>query len=895
MIDETDALAAESKFSSLGDIRVAHLELMRQASENEILINPTSNVETKIKPSTDAIRAFLKGASQAGRKIEGESDRRSVQRILDYWCAELVTRPAITKIDISPVRLAPFEGDSGSSISPHRTAMPEDGDTLNIELPSVDDGLTQEEEAERLRIRVAAQARQWENTKYDGYLLRDEALAQAARLPKGPDIDAFIRASTGAQEISRKRRDRMKNLLIAGSAYLSVILAVMAVYAFLQARNANEARMESEKKAEEILVLNNDLQKQIAATRAAWAEAQRKALEINKLNTELQARVEAYTSANDVAVKAVADAERARLQMQDALNLANQQFENTNKRVTELETAQSSLDSALRLIVAGVVQGAIQMQDLKGELRDLVSVQIVSDLKGGKLRTSQLPPSLRTLLAPLIDTVPNALPDDLPGYQTSFLGTDIPFPNVRGEQAGNAVPERLDYVNYSLVMSKSNRMAFYSAVNLDRSQRLILQVAGTGLRPDARLSVSAQPDATWYDSIWKPAQLANPSDIAWGSTFAGDAGTAALTLSLYTSVLPNSLPQPAGLAAGVWPQLENWVRSEHNPLANRVSIFTGPVFGENPQAHGIDGVPVPVAYWKVAVSSVSIAVKGEIRDPEFNVDAFLVPRDTDAKDFNPSIFRVSISDLEKRTGLDFGYLIRWTDSADHPGLDGVTIADGLASRVGLLDRGSNDERQAIKAELRAVLGNADLPINERRKVVAALTDMAKTVNMLPLTRDGRLNVLEALTWVPEDLWRRPDWIDLWAQARVAAGDLEVRQANGETNIGQQTRAVLDRLKAQVGITSSPQKVYLQFAGMPRIRAQTISARMRAVGWLIPLPGEERTALAAGKNEVRYSPDSISDRAAAEMLAADLTAAGQAVEAKPISAIGKDTLEIWISG
>nr|WP_298101441.1 DNA/RNA non-specific endonuclease [uncultured Shinella sp.] len=894
MIDETDTSAAEGKFSSLGDIRVAHLELMRQASENETLIVPTPDSEMKIKPSTDAIRLFLTGASQAGRTIERESDRRSVQRILDYWCAELVTRPVITKADISPTRLAPFEGDREAEASPAGAVAPEAGDALNIEVNSADDGLTEDEEAERLRIRVAAQARQWENTRYDGYLLRDQALTEAAKLPKGPDIDAFIQASEQAQEINRKHRDTIKNLLIAGSVCLSAILAILAFYAFLQARNADVARKESEAKAGEILVLNNDLKKQVAATKAAWTETQRKADEITKLNTELQARVEAYTSANDVAVKAVADAERARLQMQDALNLANQQFENTNKRVTELEAAQSSLDTALGLIVAGVVRGGIQIGDLKGELRDQVSVQIVSDLKGGKLTINQLPPSLRVLLAPLIDNVPNVLPEDLPGYQASFLDTKIQLPTIRGEQTGNVLPERLDYLNYSLVMSKANRMALYAAVNLDRSQRLILQTAGTGLRPDARLPISDQPDAAWYDSVWKPVQLASSGDVAWGTAFSGDAGTAALTLSLYTSVLPNSLPQPAGLAAGLWPQLENWVRSEHNPLANRVTIFTGPVFGKGSEAQGTDGVPVPVAYWKVAVSSVSIAVKGEIRDPEFKVDAFLIPRDTEATDFKPSMFRISISDLEQRTDLDFGYLIRWTDSMDHPASNGVTLADELAGRVGLLDSGREGERQAIKAELRAVLGNADLPIAERRKVVAALTDMAKTVNMLPLSRDGRLNVLEALTWVPDDLWRRPDWLTLWAQARVAAGDLEVREASGETNIGQQTRTLLDRVKAQVGIRPSTQKVYLQFAGMPRPVAQTLSARMRAVGWLIPSPGEERTALAAGKNEVRYNPDSTEDRAAAEMLAADLTAAGQAVEAKPISAIGKNTLEIWIS-
>ena len=93
---------------------------------------------------------------------------------------------------------------------------------------------------------------------------------------------------------------------------------------------------------------------------------------------------------------------------------------------------------------------------------------------------------------------------------------------------------------------------------------------------------------------------------------------------------------------------------------------------------------------------------------------------------------------------------------------------------------------------------------------------------------------------------------------------------------------------------SVQDVYFQFAGMTRDAAEALTARMRAIGWAIPKPGEERVEAAAGKNEVRYNPDAVADRAAAELLAADLTAAGQPAEAKPVSIIYPDRLEIWVS-
>jgi DNA/RNA endonuclease G (NUC1) len=880
----SDAIAAATKtaaslpdgnFTSLGDIRVAHLELMRQASEYEAvssMVTGAPNVET-ILPSNSTIRAFLDKARQAGRVIGQESDRRGVQRILDYWSAEMVIRPATTTDDISPARLAPFEGDGGIVMVPVDAEPFEPGDAATVAVPPADAELTEEEEAERLRIRVAAQARQWEKTKYDGYLLRDEALAQAIELQPGEDIDAFIQASIEAEKNGLKRRERTKNLLITVFVALSTILAVAALY-------ATDARKAAEEKAVEITMLN--------------IATEEKASEIAKLNVELQAQIDARTSALDAAVKAREDEERARLQLEDALTVARQKADDAIRRESEQESAQVSLDSAIRLLVDGLVKDRIRLDDVNDRLREMAFVQIVGDVKSGALKFNLLPLALQVALGPLINETPSFLPDDLPGYQPNFLEAEIQLPTLTGALAEDVLAKQANYVNYSLVMSRSHRMAFYAAVNLDRSQRLVLQTAGGGLHRDTRILDNEQPDPAWYTSTVLPAQLASSGDVAWGPAFSGDPGTAALKLSLYTNVLSNSMPQPSSLATGIWTQLDNWVRNEHNPLAGKVTIFTGPVFATAEERQGSDAVPVPSAYWKVTVSSVSTAVKGEVRDPEFKVDAFLIPRDTGETEFNPSTFRVSIAELEQRTGIDFGYLIEWTDSTNRPGPDGRTVADELAAQVGMLDSARESERQAIRGELLAVLGNPALPIPERRKVVAALTNMASTVNMLPLTRDGRLNVLEALIWVPDELWRRPDWSPLWAQARVAAGDLEVRQDNRETNIGQKTRELLDRLKGQLGIRPSAQTVYFQFAGMTREAAEALSARMRAVGWAIPKPGEERTPLAAGKNEVRYNPDNAPDRVAAELLAADLTAAGQKAEAKPISGIGVNTLEIWVS-
>lgn len=845
---EMDASETQGNFTSLSDIRIAHLALMRQASESEAVAPNNERA-----PNASDIRAFLAKATAAGLGIARESDRRSAQRILDHWSAELVARPAIERADMTPARLAPFGTDTSAVAMTGAEPDALSGDDANGPDPSAaEPALTPDEEAERLRIRVAAQARQWDNTQYDGYLLRGKALLQAMDLPAGNDIDAFVRASAEAEGKGNKQRDRIRKVLLACFIVLSGILTVTTIYAVKQ---ANEA----EKSA----------------------------------NAAFDSQVKTAAALGD-ATRARDDAEIARQAAEAGLRDITLKNNLVKRRFAQWEVAGKTLDYAVSVIVDGLIDGRIQLASLNDQLRDLALAKIVGRVNSGELTRDFLQPTLQDALKPLVKEVPTVLPSDLPGYQADFLGTRIALPTLTGPRATDVQAAPANYVNYSLVLSKSQRMAYYSAVNLDRSKRLVLQTNGGRPVSDWRLGSKAQPSSDWYSTNLAPAQLASAGDVAWGPTFLGDPGTAGLKLSLYTNVLSNSMPQPTFLAEGVWVQLENWMRNQHNSLANKVTIFTGPVFGPAPADEAAEAMPVLTAYWKVAVSAASAVSKGAESDPEYVVDAFLVPREATDTQFKPQKFRVSIDDLERQTGINFGLLIEWTDSRNNPGPDGKTAADVLAGHVRQLDSALDTERAAIRSDLSMVLPNPALSVAERRKVVAALTDMASAVNMLTLSQDGRLNVLESLNEVPVELWQRPDWRPLWAQARVDAADSEIASDTGGTNISQQARALLDQLKRQVGIQPNPQIVYFQFAGMTRGDAEKLTARMRVLGWAIPKPGEERIAEAAGLNEVRYNPAISADRAAAELLAADLTAAGQAAVAKPVAVIKPNSLEIWVS-
>lgn len=904
MSEETVAgTETSAELVSLSDIRIAHLELMRIASANEagdpsMKRSDKAGAETteasidNTVPDARTIRDFLARARRAGSTIARESDRRAAQRILDYWSAELVTRPGITSADVSPARLAAFAGgletaepvavavdsepasreitDPGAvAIAvPESVAVPTKDSAESGDGFASDDELSSDELTERFRIRVAAQARQWKNTGYPGYLLRGEALKEAAELPQGPDIAEFVEESAKAETDSQKRRDRIQNRLIMIFAILAAILATTTFLAFRERNKAEDT-------ANTVTVLNKALSDALKEAKNARAQAENTANEVVELNKHLSA--------------ALNEAKGARNQAEQARDTALEKAKDADRRLADQQATQATLRSAIGFMADQLKAGRMSLEELTLELQQAVLVELAGRVNSGEVKLIELPAPLRTALEPLLGKNINKQPNVLSAYKPDFIGATISLPRITGELISDAVAPPLDYINYSLVMGRSHRMAIYSAVNLDRPQRLTLQVTASRLQPDRRLPEDFQPRPSWYfrpDRPWLAARFASASDIAWGPEFAGDSATAALKLAQYASFLPNTMPQPRAFYGIRWVPLENWVRSQHNPLANRVTIFSGPVF--RPADQPVDGVPVPYAYWKLAVSSVPAAAKGEMREPEFKVDAFFIPADATGE-FDPEKYRLPVAELERRTSLNFDPLIEWTDSLKNPGPNG-TAADELAARVKLLD-GAND---ALRGDLIAVLEDADLPVLERRKIVAALVKMAGLQSMTGLTPAGRRNVLEALLGVPSDLWRRPDWMPLFAGARRAIADLAMSAAGGQTIIGAQDRDALNTMKDRLHIQQSPQTVYVQFAGMTREDAQALSAKMRALGWGIPSRGEERVGTAAGKNEVRYNPDTEADRRAAELLAADLTAAGQPVTARAVPVIGANTLEIWIS-
>jgi endonuclease G len=93
------------------------------------------------------------------------------------------------------------------------------------------------------------------------------------------------------------------------------------------------------------------------------------------------------------------------------------------------------------------------------------------------------------------------------GYDAAFLGADrrVPLPALRPDlEQDVAAPQgggrSLDYTHFSVVMSKSRRLAFYTAVNIDGSQRKAINRNADQWYFDPRLDRKYQSGPELYES-----------------------------------------------------------------------------------------------------------------------------------------------------------------------------------------------------------------------------------------------------------------------------------------------------------------------------------------------------------------------------------------------------------
>jgi endonuclease G len=241
------------------------------------------------------------------------------------------------------------------------------------------------------------------------------------------------------------------------------------------------------------------------------------------------------------------------------------------------------------------------------------------------------------------------------GYEEAFLGADykVPLPALRPDlEQDVALPKdgrrSLDYTHFSLVMSKSRRLAFYTAVNIDGSQQKTINRNADKWYFDPRLERKYQSGPELYESNdLDRGHLVRRLDPVWGEP-ANEANED-------TFHFTNCAPQHKNLNQKSWQDLEDYILKNADRHDLKVTVFTGPVFRSDDLLYR-GQFQIPAEFWKVVVmvkddGSLSATAylqtqKNLIEDLEFAYGKYRT-------------YQVPIAKIEQLAGLDFGELRKY--------------------------------------------------------------------------------------------------------------------------------------------------------------------------------------------------------------------------------------------
>ncbi|KEP28580.1 MULTISPECIES: DNA/RNA non-specific endonuclease [Bacillus] len=240
--------------------------------------------------------------------------------------------------------------------------------------------------------------------------------------------------------------------------------------------------------------------------------------------------------------------------------------------------------------------------------------------------------------------------EGLKGYDPKFLGEnyEVPHPKLNSDieddiallKNGGAI---LDYTHFSILMSKSRRLAYYTAVNIDGGKLEDVKREKKWYY-DPRIDIEFQCGNELYvDNELDKGHLVRRRDPVWGV----NAEKANKDTFHYT----NCSPQYSTFNQGIWNDLEDYILDNAKKYNFKASVFTGPVFREDDKLYR--GIRIPSEFWKIAVM-----IK---EDGRISATAYLQSQKTliDNLEFaygEYKTYQVTIAYIESLTGLNFNDL-----------------------------------------------------------------------------------------------------------------------------------------------------------------------------------------------------------------------------------------------
>jgi endonuclease G, mitochondrial len=230
----------------------------------------------------------------------------------------------------------------------------------------------------------------------------------------------------------------------------------------------------------------------------------------------------------------------------------------------------------------------------------------------------------------------------------------------------NEDPHELKYQHFSIIMSASRRMPFFTAVNIDGSKWIDID-RGTGEPREAeareiwfidpRIDLSAQCNQNLYDNqqpqqVFDRGHLVRRQDPSWGTV------NRAIRANADTFHFTNCAPQESAFnrRSQFWQEIENYILDNAKAENERVSVFTGPVFDDNDPQYRY--VKVPMQFWKILVrmENGQLLATALLADQSPRIKR--MPERLESFDDMSKVaeYQVSVQEIERLTGLDFGNL-----------------------------------------------------------------------------------------------------------------------------------------------------------------------------------------------------------------------------------------------
>jgi endonuclease G, mitochondrial len=245
-------------------------------------------------------------------------------------------------------------------------------------------------------------------------------------------------------------------------------------------------------------------------------------------------------------------------------------------------------------------------------------------------------------------TVGGQLVQAVTGFDARFLGVDAAMPRVPQARAATSV--ELDYEHFTVVLDTTRRFAAVTGVNIDGA-RLMQVPRDDRWRFDERIPSEHQagPDVYANNDLDR-GHLVRRNDPVWGTPDVADRA------NTDTFRFTNAAPQASGFnqSRELWVGLEDHVLEHARVHELKLSVFTGPVFGDEDPPYR--GIRIPLKFWKIAAWNT-----GEV-DQSPLIDTDTLPRAPRAPGAVPPLgpfrtFQVRVAAIAELTGLAMPELV----------------------------------------------------------------------------------------------------------------------------------------------------------------------------------------------------------------------------------------------